>query len=622
MDDDSLADEMEDALNYPRNFRIANMLPESAYPLQRMSSYSDHESPSINQSEYAEDESVALLRLRKLYPAVNPDMYPLPRFWNPTDKYKLLLLSGDYLKVKYAGKNSTLKDAAAVRANAPIPRLCGIFYFEIRVTNMSNSACFGIGIGDRSTSLNKIPGFESGSYGYHADRGRLVNGLNKIDTSEPYKVDDVVGCGINFINRTIFFTRNGHKLPDEFCDVCTTKPYFPIVGMQCPGEVVDTNFGQKPFLFNIENEVQKCKEETLSVIENMHLPHEKSRWTSRAISDWLAIRGFTTTLTAFNKVNGLPQPTDTAFMKERKRILDLVMKGRVSEAIVSAERVAPNIFENNVELGMLLKIQEVIEALTARFNDRNEMTNMAEDKPTTSNHTPRNKRSAPDGESSQTQPKRRLSAARTERMERYHENNNDNEDEEMSDGQSTNGLSNSNGASFNSTNGNAASTNIIAEMDTQSSSSSELNVDEMRDDTEEVKRDVSHNGEMNNILELGREVQRKAQTLELPKGLTDFMNEVFGVVCYVNAPVSPRAYLFNKKYRYHLAKYLNRAMLRHYKHPVAEQAGEDCICPIERLFKSFSYIHNVAVKKSVASTIFINEAEEIDGKSSCPVSDL
>lgn len=34
---------------------------------------------------------------------------------------------------------------------------------------------------------------------------------------------------------------------------------YPTVGLQTPGEIVDTNFGQSPFVFNIEDLMQVCQ---------------------------------------------------------------------------------------------------------------------------------------------------------------------------------------------------------------------------------------------------------------------------------------------------------------------------------------------------------------------------
>ena len=37
---------------------------------------------------------------------------------------------------------------------------------------------------------------------------------------------------------------------------------YPTVGLQTPGEVIDANFGQEPFLFDIEGEMRALRRKT------------------------------------------------------------------------------------------------------------------------------------------------------------------------------------------------------------------------------------------------------------------------------------------------------------------------------------------------------------------------
>lgn len=55
-------------------------------------------------------------RLKKLYPAVNEERTPLPRAWSPKEKYNLIGLSQNNLRVHYKGK--AISRFSAVKRNA------------------------------------------------------------------------------------------------------------------------------------------------------------------------------------------------------------------------------------------------------------------------------------------------------------------------------------------------------------------------------------------------------------------------------------------------------------------------------------------------------------------------
>ena len=58
--------------------------------------------------------------------------------------------------------------------------------------------------------LNKLPGWEKYTVGYHSDDGQLFveSGQGK-EFGEKYGQGDIIGCGVNFIENNIFFTKNG-----------------------------------------------------------------------------------------------------------------------------------------------------------------------------------------------------------------------------------------------------------------------------------------------------------------------------------------------------------------------------------------------------------------------------
>ena len=51
---------------------------------------------------------------------------------------------------------------------------------------------------------------------------------------------DTIGCGVNFVDKTCFFTKNGINLGAVVTDL-PVKPYYPTVGLQTPGETVEVS---------------------------------------------------------------------------------------------------------------------------------------------------------------------------------------------------------------------------------------------------------------------------------------------------------------------------------------------------------------------------------------------
>lgn len=53
------------------------------------------------------------------------------------------------------------KDAAAVRADHPIPITCGVYYFEVTIVCSGAECCMGVGLCERNVDLNRLPGLLS-----------------------------------------------------------------------------------------------------------------------------------------------------------------------------------------------------------------------------------------------------------------------------------------------------------------------------------------------------------------------------------------------------------------------------------------------------------------------------
>lgn len=55
---------------------------------------------------------------------------------------------------------------------------------------------------------------------------------------------------------------------------------YPTVGLQTPGEIVDANFGQQPFVFDIEDMLKELRESTKASILKFPLPDDQGDWTA------------------------------------------------------------------------------------------------------------------------------------------------------------------------------------------------------------------------------------------------------------------------------------------------------------------------------------------------------
>ena len=55
---------------------------------------------------------------------------------------------------------------------------------------------------------------------------------------------------------------------------------YPTVGLQTPGEVVDANFGQEPFKFDIEDMIKELSSHTKHSIYSFPLPEVQGDWTA------------------------------------------------------------------------------------------------------------------------------------------------------------------------------------------------------------------------------------------------------------------------------------------------------------------------------------------------------
>ncbi|KAL5495736.1 hypothetical protein ACEPAI_1200 [Sanghuangporus weigelae] len=252
---------------------------DTAFPLQRPApplvtgrditpfTESDDDSESstgFSRRPYAHRERGRTRERKSAYQAslpqanVDPVIY-LPTRWNEQDRNKYLHVSEDGRNLSFHGPNTQgEKEAAAARANHTIPPACGIYYYEVQILDKGYKGHISVGFSCHGVKLNRLPGWEKNSWGYHGDDGHsFASERDGTPFGPRFTTGDVIGCGIDFCSHRAFYTKNGSLIGYAFDNIgLDDSVIFPSVGLRTPQEHIRVNFGQEPFKFNIDDHVR------------------------------------------------------------------------------------------------------------------------------------------------------------------------------------------------------------------------------------------------------------------------------------------------------------------------------------------------------------------------------
>nr|DAD39107.1 TPA_asm: hypothetical protein HUJ06_013430 [Nelumbo nucifera] len=193
------------------------------------------------------------------------DEEEVPRYLNTINSSGgFLMVSTDKLSVQYTNVNLHGHDVGVVQANCPAPVRRVVYYFEIFVKNAGAKGQIAIGFTTEQFKMRRQPGWEASSYGYHGDDGLLYRGQGKGEAFGPtFTSGDTIGGGINYASQELFFTKNGKLVGTVYKDV--KGPLFPTVAVHSQNEEVNVNFGQQPFVFDIE-----CLKQSLRIFSRLN----------------------------------------------------------------------------------------------------------------------------------------------------------------------------------------------------------------------------------------------------------------------------------------------------------------------------------------------------------------
>ncbi|RIB02556.1 concanavalin A-like lectin/glucanase domain-containing protein [Gigaspora rosea] len=153
----------------------------------------------------------------------------LPTTWNIDDKSQFINIDSNGLKVNYTNPNDY--KAVVIRANNPIPSQCGLFYFEVEITNEGKNGMIRVGYCTKQSDIS-IDDFMPGQgciedkenrenkedkprgCAYHGDDGQLFCSGSDKPYGPTYSAGDTIGCYLNLRNndKMIFYIKNGVNL--------------------------------------------------------------------------------------------------------------------------------------------------------------------------------------------------------------------------------------------------------------------------------------------------------------------------------------------------------------------------------------------------------------------------
>lgn len=150
--------------------------------------------------------------------------------------------------------------ACCVQSNLPLPKLNEVYYWEAKMYELPPGTTVSIGLATKPFPSFRMPGWNKHSVGYFSIDGFKSTAFPFMSTSygPALAEGDVLGVGYRPRSGTVFFTRNGKRLPDAFTGLgygLSAGNVFPTVAADGVA-AVHVNLGQAGFVF-IEANVKK-----------------------------------------------------------------------------------------------------------------------------------------------------------------------------------------------------------------------------------------------------------------------------------------------------------------------------------------------------------------------------
>ncbi|KAF9636218.1 hypothetical protein BFW01_g7113 [Lasiodiplodia theobromae] len=307
-----------------------------------------------------------------------------PTRWNEEDRSAGLELLREGLDVKCGSMSKTHDEALSARTDHPMPRQCGIYYFEVTVVGKGKEGLIGIGFSGPKVALHRLPGWEPDSWGYHGDDGYSFCSTSAGKSYGPkFSMNDVIGCGINFRTNTAFFTKNGVHLGVAFRNIPVSLDLYPSIGVKKNGEHLRANFGQEPFVFDIDTEYKREQwaiqnEISRTNVASLKPGADEASLIHELIAQYLAHDGYVETARAFaaevreesraltsggtSNARDL-EPEEDIDAINRQKIRAAILDGDIDKALKLTTAYYPTVLQDNENIYFKLRCRKFIEMI-------------------------------------------------------------------------------------------------------------------------------------------------------------------------------------------------------------------------------------------------------------------
>ena len=165
-----------------------------------------------------------------------------------------------------------------------------INYFEITLNNINKRHVVSIGVISNPDKLDEgfVVACDEGTIRLYSNDGKVYNKNGEgIKVIEPFKKNDVIGCGFNLITNEIFFTVNGKLIEKKF--ILFGEELCHSIGFNnYKYKTVSVNFGNRePFKYDIISYLQIILKE-INETKEKHKP-TKEKW--QLTVDFIMIEG-------------------------------------------------------------------------------------------------------------------------------------------------------------------------------------------------------------------------------------------------------------------------------------------------------------------------------------------